>query len=250
VNVSKFGPRVAGAGGFINISQNAQRVVFVGSFLAGDAPKFVAEVEHRTFSGREAWRRGQPVLYVTERCVLRLHERGLELVEVAPGLDLERDVLSRMAFRPIVERAPSTMDPAIFADAPMGLRARLLMLPLAGRFHFDAAQETLFINFERMVVRSTDDVEAVREQVEQRLQPLDRRVYAVVNYDHFHLEPAVQDAWAAMVRDLIDRYYLNVTRYSTSGFLRAKLGPALAARGVAPHIYESADEARLHVKAG
>ena len=97
-------------------------------------------------------------------------------------------------------------------------------------------------------VGSIDDVEAVRREVESRLAPLGRKVYAVVNYDHFHLEPAVEDDWAAMVRELIDRHYLNVTRYSTSSFLRAKLGPALAARGVAPHIYESADEARRHIR--
>ena len=250
VNVSRFGPRLAGAGGFINISQNAQRVVFVGSFLANGKPKFVPEVEHRTFSGREAWRRGQPVLYVTERAVFRLHERGLELVEVAPGLDPQRDVLALMGFAPVVERDPAVMDPAIFADLPMGLRARLLMLPLADRFSFDAAQRTLFINFERLAIRTDSDVEAVREEVERRLAPIGERVFAVVNYDHFHLEPEVADAWARMVRELEDRHYLNVTRYTTSGFLRAKLGPALAARGVAPHLYETAAEARARVREG
>ena len=79
------------------------------------------------------------------------------------------------------------------------------------------------------------------------LGPIGERVYAVVNYDHFHIDPDLQDAWAAMVSDLIERYYRNVTRYSTSSFLRAKLGPALAARGVAPHLYESAEEARGHL---
>jgi propionate CoA-transferase len=248
LNVSKFGTRVAGAGGFINISQNAKKVVFVGTFKAGTDPKFVQQVEHRTFSGREAWRRGQPVLYITDRAVFRLHERGLELLEIAPGLDLERDVLAHMAFLPVIERDPVTMDPALFADAPMGLRARLLMLPLEDRFTYDAAQRTLFLNFERLHIRSAADVLAVREQVEKRLAPLGRRVFGVVNYDHFQLDPAVEDDWAQMVRELVDRFYVNVTRYTTSGFLRAKLGPALAARGVAPHIYETADEARAHVR--
>ena len=250
VNVSKFGPRLAGAGGFINISQNAQRVVFVGSFCAGGSAKFVAEVEQRTFSGREAWRRGQPVLYVTERAVFGLHADGIELLEIAPGLDLERDVLAHMAFRPVIERAPLTMDASLFADAPMGLRARLLLLPLADRFTYDAASRTFFINFERLSIRTPQDVEAVREQVEQRLAPLGHKVLGVVNYDHFVLDPAVQDDWAAMVRELVDRHYLDVARYTTSGFLRAKLGPALAARGVAPHIFETAAEARQAVRSG
>jgi acyl CoA:acetate/3-ketoacid CoA transferase beta subunit len=244
VNVSKFGPRLAGAGGFINISQNAKRLVFVGSFSAEGAPKFVQQVEHRTFSGREAFKRGQPVLYVTERAVFGLHAKGLELLEIAPDLDLERDILAGMAFRPIIEREPTLMDAALFKPAALGLRARLLMLPLADRFTYDAATRTMFINFERLSIRSAEDVEAVRQEVEAHLVPLGHKVYGVVNYDHFALDAEVQDDWAAMVRELVDRHYISVARYTTSGFLRAKLGPALAARGVAPHIYETAADAR------
>ena len=251
VNVSKFGPRLAGAGGFINISQNAQRVVFVGTFLANGQPKFVPAVEHRTFSGREAFRRGQPVLYVTERAVFGLHAEGLELLEVAPGLDLQRDVLDHMAFRPVMTRPPQAMEPAVFAEASMGLRARLLMLPLADRFRFDAGCHTLFINFERLSIRNLDDVEAVRAEIERHVGHLAREgrpVDAVVNYDHFLLAPEAEDAWAEMVQD-VQRHYRQVVRYSTSSFLRAKLGPALAARGVAPHLYETAEEARRHLGA-
>ena len=249
LNVSKFGPRLAGAGGFINISQNAKKVVFVGTFTVGDgARKFVQQVEHRTFSGREALRRGQPVLYVTERCVFRLHERGLELTEIAPGLDLERDVLALMGFAPVIERAPALMDAALFRDEPMGLRGRLLMRPLADRLAYDPEQNTLFVNFERLAVRTPDDVEAVRHEVVSRIAPLGHKVFGIVNYDHFFLDAQVEDLWTEMVQDLVDRYYFKVTRYSTSGFLRAKLGPALAARGVAPHIYETAEEARAGVR--
>ncbi len=252
LNVSRFGRRLAGAGGFINISQNAKRLVFVGTFLANDGVatvrKFVRAVEQRTFSGREAVRRGQPVLYVTERAVFRLHAEGIELIEVAPGLDIERDVLGQMDFRPVIERDPLCMDAALFAEPPMGLRDRLLSVPLADRLAYDAEANTLFVNFERLRIRSPADVEAVRRTVEARLAPLGQRVYGVVNYDHFHLDPDAEDAWAAMIRDLLARYYLNVTRYGTSGFLRAKLGDALAARGVAPHLYESAEEARAHLR--
>ncbi|MDP2007376.1 MAG: malonate decarboxylase subunit alpha [Rubrivivax sp.] len=244
VNVSRFGPRLAGAGGFINISQNARRVVFVGNFLTEGRAKFVPQVEQRTFSGREALRRGQQVLYVTERAVFGLHARGLELLEIAPGLDLQRDVLGRMDFAPVIEREPTLMDAALFGAGPLGLRARLLLRPLDSRFTYDAATRTMFVNFERLHVRTADDVEAVRREVEGHLAPLGHKVYGVVNYDHFTLDPAVADDWAAMVRELVDRHYVAVARYTTSGFLRAKLGPALKARGVAPHIYETAEEAR------
>jgi len=138
LNVSKFGPRLAGAGGFINISQNAKKVVFVGTFTAGrlklavdagklriiedgDAWKFVDEVEHRTFSGREAVRRGKEVLYITERCVFKLVADGLELIEIAPGVDLQGDILDKMDFLPLMPRPPRLMDARLFAEAPMGL---------------------------------------------------------------------------------------------------------------------------------
>jgi propionate CoA-transferase len=236
LNVSKFGPRLAGAGGFINISQNARKVVFVGSFMANGERKFVRQVEHRTFSGREALRRGQEVMYVTERCVFRLHERGLALVEIAPGLDLQRDILAHMDFEPVIEAPPVRMDAAIFRDEPMGLRARLLLVPLPERFTLVAGQGglpgTLFVNFERLSIRTRDDVQAVRGELERLLHTLPAKVNAVVNYDHFVLDPEVQDDWAAMVREIVDRHYLAVTRYSTSSFVRAKLGAALAARGV------------------
>ncbi|GMV48213.1 MAG: propionate CoA-transferase [Pseudomonadota bacterium] len=244
VNVSRFGTRLAGAGGFINISQTARRLVFLGSFEADGASKLVREVEQRTFSGREAWRRGQQVLYVTDRAVFGLHARGLELLEVAPGLDVERDVVAHMGFRPVIERAPKEMEAAVFADAPMGLRARLLMRPLQERFTYDAASRTFFVNFEHLTIRTRADVEAVRAEIESRLAPLGHKVWGVINYDHFVLDEQVQDDWAEMVRELVERHYVDVTRYTTSSFLRAKLGPALAAHDVAAHLYETAAEAR------
>ncbi|MCV2354885.1 malonate decarboxylase subunit alpha [Paucibacter sp. B2R-40] len=253
VNVSRFGSRLAGAGGFINISQNAKRLIFVGSFLSEGKPKFLAAVEQRTFSGREASRRGQQVLYVTERCVLQLGPEGLILSEVAPGLDLQRDVLDLMGFRPLMPSPPRAMDAALFGEAAIGLRARLLMLPLADRFSYDAATRQFFLNFERLSVRSLDDVEAIRAEVERRLEPLvsqGQRVWCVVNYDHFHLDAQVADAYAAMVRELSDQFYENVTRYGTAGFNRSLLGAALAARGVEPQIYDSAEQAFLEVKLG
>lgn len=121
VNVSRFGGRIVGPGGFINISQGAGCVVFGGTLTAGTAPKAVGRVEQVTFSGPYARSRGQEVTYITERAVFRLGEGGPELIEIAPGAELERDVLACMAFRPRVSPALRRMDPRLFADAPMGL---------------------------------------------------------------------------------------------------------------------------------
>jgi propionate CoA-transferase len=261
LNVSKFGPKLAGAGGFINISQNAKKVVFVGTFGAGrvriataegrlqilheaHSRKFVEEVEHVTFSGAVASRRGQGVLYITERCVFALRPDGLELIEVAPGIDIGRDVLALMDFRPIIRREPALMDERIFHDAPMSLRERLLSIPLEQRFSYDAQQNLFFVNLERFALRSQADIAAIARTVEAKLGGLDKRVYAIVNYDNFSILPELLDDYSAMVRSLVDRFYAGVSRYTTSGFLRIKLGEALQRRGVAPHIFESATEAQ------
>jgi len=130
VNVSRFGDRLAGVGGFVNISQNARRVVFCGTLTSdglevevargrlrivreGRVRKFVADVAQLSYAADVARRKGQEALYVTERAVFRLADEGLELIEVAPGVDLGRDVLDQMEFRPIV-REPRPMPASSF----------------------------------------------------------------------------------------------------------------------------------------
>ena len=260
LNVSKFGPKLAGAGGFINISQNAKRVVFVGTFTAGGLQvavedgklriskeghtrKFVREVEHKTFSGALAAARGKSVLYVTERCVFALRPDGLELVEVAPGIDVDRDILAHMAFRPLLPRDPAPMNPRIFEEPTMGLREDLLGQPLAQRFVLDPARGVFFVNLERYALRHASDIDAIRAIVEEKLGPLAGKVRAVVNYDNFTIVPELLDPYTAMVQGLVERFYSDVARYTTSGFLRMKLGDALAERGLAPHIYETVEAA-------
>ncbi len=262
LNVSRFGPKLAGAGGFINISQNAKRVVFVGTFTAGGlkiavedgklriieegrVEKFVKRVEHVTFSGAVAVRNAQPVLYVTERCVFRLDPagNGLELIEVAPGIDIERDILARMHFTPIIRQDPQVMDQRIFLPTQMGLRAQLLEIPFEQRFTYDENDETLFINFEGLMIKNMDDVMRVKNTVDRIVRPIGKKIYAVVNYDNFGIMPDVLDDYTAVVDDLVREHYIKVTRYTTSAFLRMKLGESLERRGVAPHIYESVDEA-------
>ncbi len=260
LNVSKFGPKLAGAGGFINISQNARKVVFVGTFTAGSleiaveagklriikegkVKKFLEKVEHVTFSGRYAAKNNTPVLYITERAVFQLTPDGLELLEIAPGIDLERDVLALMEFKPIIKKNPRLMDARIFADGPMGLRADLLSIPLSARFKFDIANDRFFVNFEGYSLRSLPEIGEIENAVASVLTPLKRKVPTVVNYDNFSIAPDLVDEYAAMVKRLCDRFYTTVTRYTTSAFLRLKLGESLTRRGVAPYIFENRREA-------
>jgi propionate CoA-transferase len=261
INVSKFGPKLAGAGGFINISQNAQKVVFLGTFTAGGletsahdgrltiaregrARKFVRSVEHRTFSGRYSASKGQIALYITERCVFRLTERGLELIEIAPGIDLETDILAHMEFKPVISDRHRLMDERIFKTGPMGLKDDLLGLSLEERLTYHPKENLFFVNFEGYSVTTVADVEEIRTMVEKVLTPLNKKVYCIVNYDSFNLLPEVVDEYSKMVRDVVDRFYSGVTRYTTSAFLRMKLGDALQQRSLSPHIYETREEAR------
>lgn len=126
VNVSKFNGRVAGVGGFMNITQTAAKVVFTGTFTAGGLEievkggelkilnegkfnKFLNDVEHITFSGNYAKRKGQQVMYITERAVFELGKDGVELTEVAPGINIEKDILAHMSFTPLISKNLKTM---------------------------------------------------------------------------------------------------------------------------------------------
>jgi propionate CoA-transferase len=263
VNVSRFGPRLAGSGGFINISQNARALVFTGTFTSvgldaaveagrlairteGKVRKCVDRIGQITFAGDRAAALGQPVLYVTERCVFLLTPDGLELTEVAPGIDIERDILAHMAFTPVI-RNPVSMDPRIFRDEPMGLQVDLLYLDIDDRIAMDPEGRHLFINFEKLRLRRESDIARIRARIEQVCQAQPDKVDVIVNYDDTRIDPEIEDAFAEMVRTLEDRYYRTVTRYSSSAFMRMKLGDVLR-RGAAPHIFENAEEAKGFLK--
>ncbi|MEM8869576.1 MAG: CoA-transferase [Pseudomonadota bacterium] len=259
VNVSKFGPRLAGAGGFINISQNAKKVVFAGTFTSvglaveiangqlsiateGKVQKFVGAVEHITFFGPRAARLGQPILFVTERCVFRLTRDGLELIEVAPGIDIERDVLALMSHQPICKDI-AAMDARIFVNGPMELAVDLLALDLDVRVALDPSTRRLFINLEKLRIRNQTDVDRIAVRVRDICDPLGEKVDAIVNYDGTVIYPETENAWVRSVRKLEDRYYRTTTRYSASAFMRMKLGKAFVRENPA-HIFETQAEAQ------
>jgi len=259
VNVSKFGPRFTGPGGFIDISQNAKKVCFVGTFTAGGLKtsvedgklfidqegrekKFVRQVEQKTFSGQYAVSTRQQVLYVTERCVFTLCEEGLELIEIAPGIDLDSQVLALMDFKPVMRRPPKLMDERIFRLRRMGIKDDLLNIPMEDRFKYQAEDNIFFINLENYYMKTSEEIQEMKQLVGSILEPLGRKVYTIANYDNFNVSPHLVDEYVEMVK-YAAQYYESVTRYTTSTFLRMKLGDELQKRGVSPHIYESKEEA-------
>ncbi|MFZ2041708.1 MAG: CoA-transferase [Desulfobacterales bacterium] len=265
VNVSKFGPKLAGAGGFINISQNAKRVCFLGTFSAGGLKvaiaagklvieqegrlkKLMAHVEHVTFSGPYATIKNQPVLYITERCVFRLGPDGMELIEIAPGVDIEKDILAHMDFAPIMRQPPTPMDPRIFMPDRMGIKADMLDVPIADRILYNPDENMLFINFEGLTVDSPQKIEMIKARVETLCREAGKRVITVVNYDNFNIRPELIDHYTQMVKYVVETFYDQVHRYTTSAFLRMKLGDELKKRHLAPHMYETAKEARAAIK--
>jgi len=139
VNVSRFGSRLAGAGGFINISENTKDLYFLGTFTSGKqeleinngvlniisngkVKKFLKQVQQITFNGEYAIQKDQRVTFITERAVFRLTEEGLKLTEVAPGIDLQKDILDQMDFVPLIDDDLDLMDPRLFGDNTMNLQ--------------------------------------------------------------------------------------------------------------------------------
>lgn len=258
VNVSRFGRRIAGPGGFINISQAAREVYFLGLFRAGatltiddgrlrvaeEGPhrKFERTVGQITFSGRRARDRHQAVYFITERCVLRLAPGGLEIVEVAPGLDLSRDVLARMGFAPAVSETLTTMDPAIFRPEPMDLRRRRAA-SIERRLAYDAAENILYCDFAGLVLGTADQVAALAGRLDEHLRRAGRRVRMVIRYDDCDLLPPARPDFVAMI-ERSDRYVLCRASFATNTFRRRRLARQFAGAHLDEQLYGSLAEAR------
>ena len=266
VNTSKFGGKLNGCGGFINISQNARSVVFAGTFTAGGlqvaiedgklriikegrARKFLKKVEQMTFSGTYARKRKQPVYYVTERCVFLLSQNGLQLIEVAPGIDIDRDILPHMDFKPIIDHQPLTMDRRIFIDEPMGIITDLLNLNLKERVSYDADRNILFLNLEGYNIRTKADIADIKKLLVKTCENAGKRVNSVINHDGCRISENLYDEYAEMIDFMSTNHYATTTRYATSAFLRMKMQEALRKRGLAPHVFERKEDATSFLEA-
>lgn len=266
VNASRFSGRVSGCGGFINISQRSKKVVFLGTFTSGGLQasitngelkiekegkhrKFVDAVSQVTFSGKRAGREGRSVLYVTERCVFALRESGLELIEVAPGIDVKRDILDLLPFTPMM-RDPKTMSDSLFQPELMGLRGSISDIRIEDRISYNEANNTLFLDFAGMRVKHQEDVDRIKKAVEKVLKPLNRRVISIVNYDSFWVDPDIADRYMDLVRYVEANYYLKVSRYTTNGFMRIKLSRGLQERKITSNVMHDYVEAAKSLSDG
>ena len=265
VNVSRYADKLTGAGGFVNISQNAKRVYFMGTLTGGGLKteisdgelriiregktrKLIKEVEEITFSAEYAARREQPVHYLTERAVFRLTPQGVELIEIAPGVDLERDILAQMDFEPIINGQPTLMNRLIFRDQPMGLKKILFDRPLDQRLTYDPESNVLFANLEGYRIISPIQIEAIRQGVTRLAEPQGRRVKVVANYDNFHIRPELINDYAVMAGELVDRFFAETVRYCANVFIRLKLGETLAQKQIDPNMVNSPEEAARFIE--
>ena len=208
----------------------------------GKVKKFIQNVEQITFSGRIGSQSGQTVLYITERCVFKLKNEKLELIEVAPGIDIENDILANMDFEPVIN-AVTTMDHRIFHRRQMSIRPELLTLDIAERIQYDPAANTLRLNFKGLELETADDIEIIRRVAEKKCQAAGKKVKAIVDYESFSIGEDLLDAYLDMGQYIIETYYEDVTRHTTNETLRSKLGDQFVKRGLAPSIYDSEKEA-------
>ena len=200
----------------------------------------MSEVEQITFSGDYARKTGQTVYYVTERAVFKLMEEGLELIEIAPGMDLQKDILEQMDFEPKVSDSLRPMSEALFRHELLGLDKQSEKL-VSERLHYNPESNTVFLHFEGLRLDSVAEVEKLECYLESYFSKLGKKVKAVVNYDNFSVSPAAESAYFEILRKNQEKYFLSSARYSTDAFFRRKVGQKFAEAKA--ELYDSYSEA-------
>ena len=247
VNVSRMSSdRLTGPGGFINISQSTGNIVFMTPMTTkgldidttpegelqikreGQIKKFVDEVFEITFSGDEAVRRGQNVYYVTERAVFRrtANHKVLELIEIAPGMDLQKDILDQLDFKPAVSPDLKIMDKRIFIKDPMKVGAEMFG-SLEERVKYHDEDHTVYLDLFGITLDNEDDIKWFFGSLRNILQNLCKDkgpINMVVNYDGFDLHKGLEEFYVEQTEALQADFYKSAKRYSGKAFHRAKLG--------------------------
>lgn len=245
VNVSRMSKKkLTGPGGFIDIAMSTRSICFVTTFTAkglnisagngelkieeeGKVKKFVDSIYETTFSGNEAVRRGQKVFYVTERAVFRRTNDNdvIELIEIAPGIDLQKDVLDQMSFTPAISPYLREMDPRIFTDRKMGAASDFFG-SLEDRVTYDEESNTIYMEMFGVVLNSEEDVEWFEVAMREVLRPYVEargKVNMISNYDGFELGRGLEDFYTEKIEAIQNDCYNSWTRYTGSAFQRAKL---------------------------
>jgi propionate CoA-transferase len=242
VNVTRVGNTLTGPGGFIDISQCTQRVYFMGTFTAsgletsinekgelsivreGRIKKFIRKIPEISFSADEARKKGQVVKYITERCVFSLTRNGLSLTEVAPGIDIQRDILDHMEFQPAIPREPRTMNPLIFRNERMGLADSLRRIDMKSRIFYVEATNTIFIDLSAVHVHDERDIQHIMQSIAEffdRVAP-NGRAHTEVNYYGFHIAPELYLPYQAAASALEAAHYVSVRRHTGRTFNHLK----------------------------
>ncbi len=245
VNVSRMTKdRLTGPGGFVDISQATKKVVFMTPLTTrgleisissggpkiekeGKVKKFVEKVFEKTFSGDEAVRRGQQVLYVTERAVFRRTAKFdiIELIEIAPNVDLQKDIIDQMDFDPIISSSLKVMDERIFRGAKMRV-ANEMFGSLKKRFTYHDKDHTMFLDLFGITLNSEDDVMWFIKGVREILTPIvtsKGKIDMVVQYDGFDLRQDLSSLYFQETLKLEEEMYKSVKRYTGHAFKRAQL---------------------------
>lgn len=183
-------------------SNTSALIDHTSSFQEGKNIKFLKDVEQITFNGKFAAKGKQPVLFITERCVFQLNENGLELTEIAPGIDIEKDILPGMEFSPIIND-PKPMTECIFFPESMCLKDQMLSMSLEDRISYSPAINTIFLNFAGLRVRTEKDIADIHETVESRMKAIGKRMHSIVNYDSFVIDEDVMDHPAILSSNLL-----------------------------------------------
>ena len=250
LDMSFLGAAQISAQGDVNVSrmsassQSTRNICFTSTFTAkglniefdgdegtikiledGKIKKFVSKVYERTFSGDEAVRRGQKVFYVTERAVFRrtaAHDR-LELIEYAPGVDIERDIIAQMEFDPAMSPNLKEMDRRIFRQQKMGIQ---LFGSLRDRVKYRSSDHVVFIDLFGVQLATEEDVRWFASALDEVLAPLTKEkgpADVIVTYDGFDLRSNLEEAYSAALENIEQKHYKSVKRFSGKAFRRAKL---------------------------